>query len=305
MAPAGDEEMAKTLARFDRRAEGFNWRMRPLRESGSFVVHALEFPSPYVSPVEGNNRVHCEYFLSGAEGRRPAVIVLHILDGSFTVARIICQSLSGQGIHALMLKMPYYGERRPADEARLRKMTDNPEILVDGVTQAIMDVRRAARWLGTRAEVEPNRIGLCGVSLGGFVAASAAGVDGHFPRVAVVLAGGDLAGLLMGQAKEVTKIRRYIEEGQWTLPRLKELLHPIDPLTYASRLKAADVLMINALDDKVVPPASARKLASASGARIRWYKASHYSMVLFLPAALKELSRHFSEANWPVPAGRQ
>jgi dienelactone hydrolase len=298
LAPTG-AELAADLARYQEKPAAFDWSMKQLRKSGSFIVHTVQFPSPYVSPVECNNTVHCEYFLAAGPEPKPAVIVLHILDGSFIVARVICQRLAAEGTNALLLKMPYYGPRRPTDKAQIPNMADDPEILVEGVTQAARDVRRAATWLSTRPEVDANRIGLCGVSLGGFVTATTAGVDGGFPRVAVVLAGGDLASMVTGNAKEIRKLREFIEEGNWTMPRLKELLRPIEPLTYASRLKTSDVLMLAGDRDEVVPPACAKALAEASEAQIVWYPASHYSMVAFLPAALQELTEHFSAANWP------
>ncbi len=68
---------------------------------------------------------------------------------------------------------------------------------------------------------------------------------------------------------------------------MKQLLAPIDPLTYAARLRSSKVLMINATRDKVALPQCARSLAEASQARIIWCPADHYSMVMFLPAALE------------------
>ena len=300
LAPDADPRLAEQVKLFEEDRVGFDWRMKLLRNSGSLVVHTVEFPSPYVSPVERNNTVHCEYFLAGGGQRRPAVIVLHILDGSFTVARIICQRLASEGVNALLVKMPYYGPRRPADKARLRRMTDDPAILVDGVTQAVKDVRRAARWLASREEVDPDQIGLCGVSLGGFVAATAAGVDGTFPRVAIVLAGGDLTTMITGLAKEVQALRQAIEKRNWTPAKLKELLAPIEPLTYASRLRGSNVIMLNASKDEVVPPSCTERLVQASGARVTWYPADHYSMAWFLPAALEALVEHFSPADAPA-----
>ena len=298
MAPSTDPRLAELLKKFQHKPAAFPWRMKPLKSSGSMVVYNVEFPSPFVSPVKRNNTVHCEYFLAANPGRRPTVIVLHILDGSFTVARIICNRLAAEGTNALLVKMPYYGPRRPADKDKLRrKMTDNPESLVGGVIQAVMDVRRAARWLSIRPEVDPNNIGLCGVSLGGFVAATAGGVDGRFPRVAVILAGGDLIKVVTSGAKEVRSVRQAMEKRNWTQGQLKQLLAPIDPLTYAARLRSSKVLMINATRDKVVLPQCARSLAEASQARIIWCPADHYSMVMFLPAALEQIAGHFSTTH--------
>ena len=50
---------------------------------------------------------------------------------------------------------------------------------------------------------------------------------------------------------------------------------------------------IAARRDKIVPPACAEALAKASGADITWYAADHYSMIVYLPASLIRLIRHF------------
>ena len=167
-----------------------------------------------------------------------------------------------------------------------------------------MDVRRAARWLSIRPEVDPNRIGICGVSLGGFCAAVAAAVDGYFPRVAVVLGDGDVVKVLLNPCRDLKPMREAIAAKGLTPARLKEMLRPIDPLTYASRLRASKVLMINARSDEVVPGACAAALAAASGAKIKWYPGTHYTIALFLPVALGRVVGHFLADDPPADAAR-
>ena len=301
MAPSADAAMAERLRRFQVAPAGFDWRMKRSTTIAGVDIYDLQFPSPLTSPVPCNNTVHGQYFLAPGPRARPAAIVLHILaDPKFTIARIVCFRLACEGVHALLVKMPYYGQRRPADDARLREMTRDPNALLDGVRQGVMDVRRAARWLSTRREVDAGRIGICGVSLGGFVTATAAGIDGHFPRAAVILAGGDLPAVLAGQAREVRKFREAIRKAKISQERLRQMLEPIDPLTYAGRLEAANVIMINATHDEIVPPQCAKRLAAASGAKLTWYPAGHYSMAMYLPAALSQVAAHFSARNWRV-----
>ena len=299
VAPPADAATAKLLKGFQVAPAGFDWHMKRTGTIGPIEVHDLSFPSPLTTPVECNNTVYGQYFIAPGKRPRAAAIVLHILgDPKFTVARIVSYRLACAGVHALLVKLPYYGQRRPKDTARFYEMTSDPNALVDGVRQGVMDVRRAARWLSAQPEVDANRVGICGVSLGGFVAASVAGIDGHFPRVAIVLAGGDLGKVLAGQAREVRGFRKAIAEAGLSDARLRDLLRPIDPLTHAGRLKASDVIMINASQDEIVPAECARRLAEACGARISWYPAGHYSMVMYLPAALEKVARHFSAKDW-------
>lgn len=299
IAPTKDAELAALLKRFEHKPEAFEWRMQFVGKGKGFRLQKVSFPSPYTSPVEVNNTIHCEYYLTD-RGKAPGVIVLHILDGSFTVARVLCHRLASGGVNALLMKMPYYGPRSPSDrkylEGELRK---NPKLFVDAVTQAAMDVRRSAAWLSGRPEVDPERVGVCGVSLGGFAAALAGGVDGNFPRVAIVLAGGDLPKMIIGAtSREVGPIWREFQRQKWTPQQVREILRPIDPLTYAKRLKGSKPIMLNATRDTIVPPACAKALREASGAEITWYRANHYSMGFYLVAAGEKLLEHFSAEKW-------
>src|SRR5262245_3134172 len=63
-------------------------------DSDHFDLADVTFPSPVKTPSEQNNTVHCELYRAKHEGKRPAVIVLHILGGDFALARLFCHSLN-------------------------------------------------------------------------------------------------------------------------------------------------------------------------------------------------------------------
>ena len=67
--------------------------------------------------------------------------------------------------------------------------------------QAVCDVRRAAVWLAARPDVDPERLGVSGISLGGIVSALAAAVDPAIREGAFLLAGGDLSTDPLGDAR--------------------------------------------------------------------------------------------------------
>ena len=71
--------------------------------------------------------------------------------------------------------------------------------------QGVCDVRRAVAWLASRPEIDPNRLGVTGISLGGIVSSVAAAVDPTLNRGAFLLAGGDLAQILW----EMPEAARY------------------------------------------------------------------------------------------------
>src|SRR5688572_19510019 len=76
--PTAAEAKLPTAFRLD--AHEFPWQAQRMdTELDEFTVWDVTFPSPVETPVAANNTVHCEYYQTSQPGRRPAVIVLHIL----------------------------------------------------------------------------------------------------------------------------------------------------------------------------------------------------------------------------------
>jgi dienelactone hydrolase len=296
--PARTPKQEKYLKTYRRSTSEFPYQIKTQKRTYAYDVMELSFPSPITSEIPENNRVYCEYYRKPENKKHSVVILLDILDGSMMVPRIIAHGLASNGIDACIMVMPHFGARRSLDKAKQREMLSNPENLVSSIQQAVGDVRRTARCLSTLDFVDTNRIGICGVSMGGFITALSAGVDGNFKRVAVIMAGGDLATVLTTNSKEASSIRRVLEERNLTGNALQELLASIEPLTYADRLRSAKLLMVNGSTDTIVPPACARKLAEAVGAEIHWYPTDHYGMVKYLLPTMGLIQQHFADDTW-------
>ncbi len=158
--------------------------------------------------------------------------------------------------------------------------------MLDAMEGTTVEVRRAACWLQKQPEVDPRRVGIVGVSLGGIIAGLVVGVDQRFSRNVLVLAGGDPADILW-HAPETGIVRARLSELGYTLDRLRKESQGIDPLTFAKRAKPSQVLMINATGDTTVPRRNTEALWEALGRpAIHWYPAGHYSLALFIPLVL-------------------
>ena len=120
--------------------------------------------------------------------------------------------------------------------------------------QAVLDVRRAACWLAAQPNIDPARLGVSGISLGGIVSALAAAVDPAIKEGAFLLAGGDLSTILWEMPEGAPFRKVWIESGR-TKADLKKLTDAFDPLTYASGLAGKRMLFIAGKVDEVVPPA--------------------------------------------------
>jgi dienelactone hydrolase len=268
----------------------FAYELEPLRDAGGYSVAALRFPSPVDSPDPVNNTVHAEYFRpdEGRPGprRRPAVIVLHILGADFALSRYLAARLADRGVAALFVKLPYYGERRPPGEPR-RFLSADVGRSIGAMRQGICDVRRAAAWLASRPEVDPEKLGVTGFSLGGIVSSVATAVDPTLNRGVFLLAGGDLARILW-EMPEASRYRSLWVASGRSLADLRALTDPYDPLTHARRLAGKRLLMVAGNADEVIPPACTRALWESAGRPpILWYDCGHYSALAYLLPAVR------------------
>jgi dienelactone hydrolase len=291
-APA--EAEAQVAERFRLPPQAFDWQAQRIHKvEQNFEVWDVTFPSPVKTAEEVNNTVHCEYFCSLRGGQRPAVIVLHILGGDFPLSRLFCNTLAQHGVHALFLKMPYYGPRRDPNSRR-RMVSDDPEETVAGMTQAVLDVRYATAWLAARAEVDSRQLGIFGISLGGITAALAATAEPKLQNVCLLLAGGSIA-QAGWDSKEARPLReRWLAQGK-TREEFVEILRVVDPVTYAAAARDKRILMLNATDDEVIPRVCTEALWTALGQpEIKWYSGGHFSVAWHLFGALWQVGRFFA-----------
>jgi dienelactone hydrolase len=287
----------------------FEYRIESQTQKSGYRILRLTYPSPVTTPTPQNNTVPAEYYLPDGVGpdgpARPAVICMHILEGDFVLVRITCSMLASHGIPAVMFKLPYYGERElPGGRQALAA---DPVLFMGAIEQAMEDVRRTVDLLASRPEVDREKIGITGISLGGIVAATAAGRDPRLFKAALILAGGDLDAIIH-HAMETGDLSRLIH----ALPpdrraEVELAIDAVDPLRHAHRLRdrarAGRVLMVNAAEDDVIPPACTERLAAALGIRDRvvWLEGlGHYTAMAELPQLLKTTAEFFGE---DLPAG--
>ncbi len=272
----------------------FRCRMAPAEGSRDYRLFRLSYPSPVKTPVEQNNTVPAEYYVPDGAGdgpRRPAVIVLHILNGNYELERMLCAALATRGIPAVMFKLPYYGERGlPGGRDELLR---RPALFIEALPQGILDARRTIDVLAARPEVDPERIGVAGISLGGIVAATAAGSDARVHRAALLLTGGDLLAVIH-HCREARDLSRFLkEQTPEARARLEKAVAGVDPLAAAEglreRARAGRVMMVNATEDDVIPRACTDRLAAALGMadEVVWLEGlGHYTAIAALPQTL-------------------
>lgn len=140
------------------------------------------------------------------------------------------------------------------------------------LTHLVPDTRAAVQWLTQRDDVDPSRVALVGISLGGWAALAAAAEMGSLRAVSALspLVDPEQRPLTSDEASEFARALRG------TAPeRLQREWLELRPLTaLASRLGQMPVQLVTADKDEFFPPAHYRPLVEALPGT-RWDRFPH------------------------------
>ena len=158
---------------------------RVLWEPGTFEVRCTSTPGlaydalvRFDSQIPSGKRwvdevVLVWYAARGEDGQAieaPAVLMVHTLHPKMLIADQLARVFAKRGLHTFILQLPGYGHR-----------WEGPGHF-PGVTalkhgrQAVADCLRARDAIAALPNIKPGQIALQGTSLGGFIAAAAAGI---------------------------------------------------------------------------------------------------------------------------------
>ncbi|MFA5204510.1 MAG: dienelactone hydrolase family protein [Lentisphaeria bacterium] len=301
--PAPGPETRPVAAGASFNGEPFAYTLQLRHTNTRHRIYDLTYPSPLKTDVANNNTVPAEYYvpinLKDGEPRRPAVVILHILNGNYELERMLCTILAESGMPAILFKLPYYDERSPV--AGRNVLIRDPVLFTACMKQAVLDVRRTVDVLADRPEVDPGRIGVAGISLGAIMAGSACGAEPRLQRAALILGGGDLR-RIVNEARETRTLRENLAQlpaGQ--RQAAEAAIDQADPLTHAAALRRlageGRLLMVNAAEDEVIPRDCTNRLAAAAGMQdqVVWIKGvGHYTALAGLPEILRNTVAFFA-----------
>ena len=115
----------------------------------------VRFPSPLPSGDPVNDNVSMEWYVARDADRKPMrahpMIIVHESGRGMTVGRIFAKGLQAQGFHTFLIHLPGYGSRKS-------DLSGKTEMILQGMRQAIGDVRRAK----DAAVRVPSRRGVAG-----------------------------------------------------------------------------------------------------------------------------------------------
>ncbi len=278
------------------------------------AVYDVRYPSPVVSPHASNNTVPAELYVPVGVTREhafPAVVCLHIIHDNFDLERLLCTRMAQNGVIALFFKQPYYGERGGTVGKQL--LATGANIFMGGLEQGLEDARRAVDILQAMPEVQPQHIGITGISMGAIQSASVCGREPRIRKAFLTLGGCDIKKVIL-TAHETRRMRAFIQG----LPpaeqeRIWACVARLDPIEAKDALRrlaeSGGLRMVCAEQDEVIPPECGRRLAEAAGFadRVTWLPGmGHYTAMAGFPQIMKDVVAFFGAdvpAAWHPPEG--
>lgn len=319
----------------------------------SVLGYSLSFESPYKSSSEINNNVYSELFLkkefftympateSGDSNNFiedyfkfynkdiPLLIFLHgfsAKDEKLKNYYKFINNVLDMNTACLFINLPFHLNRRPQTEASGNRIIyyDDADTLIF-FHQCVVDVRKAIDI--AQKILSPNKINICGISLGSIVSVISMAVDKRISKGIFLLGGGNwreihwngisryiLKGNCSGPEKITEKkctiyysnFLKFLEKLKALNPdsftmeldeqeNLKKLCtkkcYLCDPLIFAHKINPEKVLMLNSRIDHFFSKKSSLMLWEELGRpEIHWFNYLHLSRILNKKLILKNIS---------------
>ena len=278
------ERSAEMLKYYSYPRQTIEAKVEKIDEKKRYTIERIEFPSAL--NVFGTENIKIDYYVQKKHGKFPTVLILPISGGVDFSVKGFARLFASNGFNCAVV------HNREVD----LEDTESAEEVEDYFRQTVLDNRQALDYLVEREEVDENRLGCLGLSLGGIKASLVSGVDERFKCSILGLAGGSIADIaLLSREKDLKDyIKEFMERGISSETIHAELSDKVttDPLKLAEYIDARNVLMYIAAFDRVVPRKCGDKLWEAIGKpEVIYLFSGHYSSFLYLPyAEMKSLS---------------
>lgn len=274
---------------------------RPAAQTEYYARYWMSFPTARPSQFPENNDVRLQVYVpTNRIGKVPVVLLLHFWGATDSaLEEEFAEILATKGIASVIMPMPYHLSRTPEGFRSGELMIQSDvEDMKQKMAQTVSDIRRTVDWMETRPELDMNRLGLTGTSLGGIVSAMAFGVEPRFKFGAFLLAGVDMAHIIFHSNKVAEQREQFRRKG-FTEESLREALKEVEPLTYLSSTDPRPIYIVRARHDEVVPLSATDRLESAIGPhQTLWLETGHYGGFLVKRGLVRNVSSFFqSEFN--------
>ena len=238
-------------------------------DAGAFTTQAIHFASTNGQTIPA---LLCR---PKNVAKPPVLLYLHGLGMDKQGTQVLAAVAAPKGIAVLGIDAQYHGERKvpgveilSADLARTRQ----------AIIQTVVDNRRALDYIRSRTDLDGDRVGLLGLSMGAILGSIVAGVDTRLCSACLVVGGGRWD-VILTQSGHPTS--RQLREQGVTAEKAARELADVDPVNYVGLIAPRPVLMINGKADEIVPRAATEALYEAAQMPkdIKWLEGGHVPSV--------------------------
>ena len=279
------------------------WEDIEEKEGTSF--HRGSFASPFTDlPLpDESRRAYFEWILPrNASPETP--ICMHFAatgdEGFSRRRRAFALPLLKEGIGSLILENPYYGRRRP--KRQHKKMLNRFSDLMAMGGAAVEEGLSLLGWLRREGY---TRLGVCGISMGGSMAAQVAvQVEEPVAMIGCVTAHSASAVFTEGILKNYLDwegLNREIEGDIQAIDLMRQLLDRTDIRRFPPPIRPEAAFLVAAKYDDYIPMASAETVHTQwPGSTMRWLESGHVGAFLFhrsdFLAAIRDAFTRLSKA---------
>jgi len=222
-----------------------------------------------------SNRVEGLYLKSRLPGPKKLVIVLPIWGTSTYPPRKIAQGYANHSkgdAHVIWM----FGEPPLFPWETLWSTASEQEwvaITEDGIERyrtAVLDTRRLLDWIGTRDEIDSDRVAIVGFSMGALAAATIMGNDPRVSAGVYMMGGADFAEVMSECRGKAGRMREHaINSFGWSREDYRAFFEkrigPAEPMLYAGHYNPERILLIDTKFDNCIPPQSRDALWETTG----------------------------------------
>lgn len=269
--PADDARYAELVKHYDYDAAvPLNAEVVRTRTQGTTTVEDIAFDSIHGGRVPG------VLIRPASLKPLPVLLGLHGLGGSKNdIANIApMMSMFGVQVAVLALDAQYHGERKVEGHELLSR---DLEASRAAFVQSVVDYRRALDYVMTRTDLDHERIGLVGMSMGGMMGTILTALEPRIKTAVLAVPAADWVTLAKESASPVAVALRANDPG-FDFEVFRTMLDPVDPLHFAPHLAGRPILLLHANNDEIIPRKCGELLdqyTQGDPVEVQWYESGH------------------------------
>ena len=199
------------------------------------------------------------------------------------------------GLNIIQPVLPLHGMRGVGSRSGDCFLDGDLVELTYAEAHTLWDLRRTLAWL--RQQEERPRVGVYGVSLGGYNAALLAGYESDLEFVVAGIPVVDFASALY-RFMPPAHLRYFAAQGM-DEQRYRDMLRAVSPMTRLPQISKDHLHIFAGAGDRIVLPHHPVQLARHWGVPVNWFQGSHLSL-RYEPQVGETLREAMLRADWPV-----